>query len=267
MKKLCLFIFLGLMICNVGFSKEIKISHKDKNSISLTRSIWSEAEMFEIAAKHCNQYQKYAFTFGIFNKEGVRDNNDKTTRLYHCSKNNLTKSPLTGEDNIHWTNYKISNQIVEKKEKPKKITKEKIVKTDVKSDGVKVKLKCRGILDTIEGDIVYVTFDDHKIEIFQGSGGNKVEFKVKIKNEQYVISHLRSVLKGDTSYDTHVSDWEHWDFVEYKKHLYQIQVDRLEGFVHIMRSVKPYKNGKENYKLENAGEGIGKICKKSGSKF
>jgi hypothetical protein len=57
------------------------------------------------------------------------------------------------------------------------------------------------------------------------------------------------------------------DFVEYKKHLYQIQVDRLEGFVHIMRSVKPYKNGKENYKLENAGEGIGKICKKSGSKF
>ena len=74
-------------------------------------------------------------------------------------------------------------------------------------------------------------------------------------------------MKGDTSYDTHVSDWEHWDFVEYKKHLYQIQVDRLEGFVHIMRSVKPYKNGKENYKLENAGEGIGKICKKSGSKF
>ena len=54
MKKLSLFIFLGLMICNVGFSKEIKISHKDKNSISLTRSIWSESEMFEIAAKHCN---------------------------------------------------------------------------------------------------------------------------------------------------------------------------------------------------------------------
>jgi len=130
-----------------------------------------------------------------------------------------------------------------------------------------VKLKCRGILDTIEEDIVYVTFDDHKIEVFQGSGGNKVEFKVKIKNEQWVISHLRSVLKGDTSYDTHVSDWEHWDFVEYKRHLYQIQIDRLDGFVHIMRSVKPWKDGKKEYDLVNAGEGIGKLCKKSGSKF
>ena len=131
----------------------------------------------------------------------------------------------------------------------------------------KVKLKCRGILDTIEGDIVYVTFDDHKIEVFQGSGGNKVEFKVKIKNEQWVISHLRSVLKGDTSYDTHVSDREHWDFVEYKKHLYLIQIDRLEGMLAIMRSKKPYKDGKKTYDLEVAGEGVGKTCKKSGSKF
>jgi hypothetical protein len=65
----------------------------------------------------------------------------------------------------------------------------------------KVKLKCQGILDRIEGDIVYVTFDEHKIEVFQGAGGNKVEFKVKTKNEQWIISHLRSVLKGDTSED------------------------------------------------------------------
>ena len=131
----------------------------------------------------------------------------------------------------------------------------------------KVKLKCQGVLDKIEGDIVYVTFDDKTIEVFQGSGGNKLEFEVQTKNEQWVISHLRSVLKGDTSYDTHVSDWEHWDLPGYKKHLYQIQINRLEGITHIMRSVKPWKKGKKNYKLENAAEGIGKACKKSGSKF
>jgi len=131
----------------------------------------------------------------------------------------------------------------------------------------KVKLKCQGILDRIEGDIVYVTFDDKTIEVFQGSGGNKLEFEVQTKNEQWVISHLRSVLKGHTGYDTHVSDWGHWDITESKKHLYQIQIDRLEGMMAIMRTTKPYKDGKKNYKLEVSGEGVGKTCKKSGSKF
>ena len=84
MKKLFLYIFLGLIFCNIGFSKEIKISHKDKNSISLTRSIWSEAEMFEIAAKHCNQYQKFAFTFGIFNKELNEVHKSEIKVLYCC---------------------------------------------------------------------------------------------------------------------------------------------------------------------------------------
>ena len=50
---------LGLLVCNTSFTKEIKISHKDENSISITRSIWSEAPMFEIAGKHCAQYKKY----------------------------------------------------------------------------------------------------------------------------------------------------------------------------------------------------------------
>ena len=252
MKKLLGIVVLGLLLSSNSYAKEIKISHKDKNSISITFSLWSEADMREMAANHCGKYQKSAFTFGLINKQGVPDDKGKATRLYHCSKKFLNNDPLTGKDNLDWTNHESNSQVTEKTKKKKKVVKKEktkkqkeIVKTEVKSKGVKVKLKCRGILDTIEGDIVYVTFDDNKIEVFQGSGGNKVEFLVKTKNEQFVISHLRSVLKGDTSYDTHVSDWEHWDFVEYKKHLYQIQIDRVEGFVAIMRSVKPYKEGKK----------------------
>ena len=56
-----------------------------------------------------------------------------------------------------------------------------------------------------------------------------------------------SVLKGFTEYDSHVTDWDYWDLEEYKKHLYQIQNDRLESLVHIMRTVKPWKKNKKNY--------------------
>jgi len=120
MKKLSIYIFFGLLVFNTSFAKEIKITHKDENSISITRSIWSESEMFEIAGKHCAQYKKYAFTFGVFNKKGVPDDKGKPTRLYHCSKKYLAKSPLTGDDNIHWSNYKSNTKVVAKKEKEKK---------------------------------------------------------------------------------------------------------------------------------------------------
>ncbi len=131
----------------------------------------------------------------------------------------------------------------------------------------KIKLKCQSILDKIEGDLVYVNFDNEIIEVFQGSGGNKVNFKIQTKNEQWVISHLRGVLQNYGEYDTHVSDWDHWDFKEYKKHLYQIQIDRMNGFVSIMRTTKPWKKGKKNYDLEIASDGTAMKCKKSGSKF
>jgi hypothetical protein len=131
----------------------------------------------------------------------------------------------------------------------------------------KTKLKCQGLLDKVEGDIVYVNFDNKIIEIFQGSGGNKVKFKIKTKNDQEVTSYLRGVLSNYEDYDTHVSDWDHWDFKEYKKHLYAIQIDRVGGYVNIMRTVKPWKQGKKDYDLEVAGEGWGMVCKKAGSKF
>ena len=49
----------------------------------------------------------------------------------------------------------------------------------------KIKLKCQGVLEKIEGDFVYVNFDDKIIEVFQGAGGNKLQFYVQTKNEQW----------------------------------------------------------------------------------
>jgi len=43
----------------------------------------------------------------------------------------------------------------------------------------KTKLICQSILDKIEGNIVNINFDDKTIDVFQGSGGNKLTFKVK----------------------------------------------------------------------------------------
>ena len=87
--------------------------------------------------------------------------------------------------------------------------------------------------------------------------------KVKQYDEYWIISHLRSLLKGDTSYDTHVTDWNGWDSVKGKKHLYAIKIDRIEGMAIIFRSIKPYKDGKKDYKLKSVDD-WGMKCKKSG---
>ena len=127
----------------------------------------------------------------------------------------------------------------------------------------KVKLICQGLLEKIEGHNFYINFDDKTIDVIQGAYGNKLTFKVKEYTDYLVQSHLRSLLKGDTSYDTHVTDWINWDSDEYKYHLYQVQIDRIEGMAVIMRSKKPYKEGKAKYKLVPLDE-YGMQCKKSG---
>ena len=127
----------------------------------------------------------------------------------------------------------------------------------------KVKLICQGLLQKIEGHNFYINFDDKTIDVLQGAYGNKLTFKVKQNDDYWVISHLRSLLKGDTSYDTHVTDWINWDSEDHKYHLYQVQIDRIEGLAVIMRSKKPYKEGKTNYKLVPLGA-TGMECKKSG---
>ena len=127
----------------------------------------------------------------------------------------------------------------------------------------KVKLICQGLLERIEGHNFYINFDDKTIDVLQGAYGNKLTFKVDVYDEYTVTSHLRSLLKGDTSHDTHVTDWINWDSDKYKHHLYGVVIDRIEGIAGIVRSKKPYKEGKKTYKLVPLDE-WGMQCKKSG---
>ena len=60
-----------------------------------------------------------------------------------------------------------------------------------------------------------------------------------------------------------IRDRNGWDSVEGKKHLYAIKIDRIEGMAIIFRSIKPYKDGKKNYKLKSVDD-WGMKCKKSG---
>ena len=119
------------------------------------------------------------------------------------------------------------------------------------------------MLEKIEGHNFYINFDDKTIDVIQGAYGNKLTFKVDVYDEYTVTSHLRSLLKGDTSYDTHVTDWINWDTDEHKYHLYSVQIDRIEGMAAILRSKKPYKEGKKTYKLVPLDD-WGMTCKKSG---
>ena len=94
MKKLLGIVVLGLLWCNVSVAKEIKVYHKDENSISITESFFSNAKQKAIAAKHCAQYNKFAFDFLYGDTKGTEY---EKARRYTCSKSNLTTSPISGE--------------------------------------------------------------------------------------------------------------------------------------------------------------------------
>ncbi len=99
--KRFLIILVALLWCNVGFAidwKDIKVYHKDENSISLTPS-WVPSKQNKLAADHCAKHGKFAFA--SWNAEG---NGVGGSRLYHCSKSELSKSPIDGS-HISWTNY------------------------------------------------------------------------------------------------------------------------------------------------------------------
>ena len=128
----------------------------------------------------------------------------------------------------------------------------------------KTKLICKSLLEEVTGNVYNINFDRKTIDVFQGSGGNKLTFEVDQYDDHYVVSHLRSLLKGFTNHDTHVTDWNEWSSPEHKSHLWQIGIDRIEGFAFILRSKKPYKEGKKKYKLVDIHEGLGGMeCKKS----
>ena len=104
MKKILGIVVLGLLFGSSAIAKEIKIYHKDENSISMTSIFWTTGKKQNaIASKHCAQYGKFAFDF-VYGDTGPLTEKGKKTRQYHCSKSNLKISPISGE-NILWTNY------------------------------------------------------------------------------------------------------------------------------------------------------------------
>ena len=127
---------------------------------------------------------------------------------------------------------------------------------------LKIKLICQGPMEIIEGSNFYINFDDETIDVLQGIYGNKVTFKVDEYDEYTVKAKIRSLYKGDTTYDTHVTDWTNWDSKDYIKHLYGLEINRIKGLAYILRSQKPYKEGKKTYKMES-WDNFGYECKKS----
>ena len=138
----------------------------------------------------------------------------------------------------------------------------------------KIKLKCQGLVGAVFDEFMYVNFNNKIIEVVQGSGGNKVEFEIKSIDEYSVVSWDRLLEKGAKqtiqsgevlTYDTYISDWNEWYGEDFKKHLWFVKVDRLEGYVGIGVTKEPYKIGKKKYNVEEA---YAMKCQKRGlSKF
>ena len=63
MRKAILILLVGLLLGSNAYAKEIKVYHKDENSISVTRATWSRSKTDAVASKHCAQYKKFAFYF------------------------------------------------------------------------------------------------------------------------------------------------------------------------------------------------------------
>ena len=137
----------------------------------------------------------------------------------------------------------------------------------------KTKLKCQGLLGQVYNQFIYVNFDKKFIEVIQGSGGNKVKFRVKEYDEYSIESYWRVLEKGRSGtygdnykYKTSISDWNEWYSEELRKSLWGVKIDRMEGLAGIGVTLEPYEKGvKKTYNLEEA---YTLECKKRGlSKF
>ena len=112
MKKVLVAVLAMLLLSSNAFAKELKIYHKDENIIRIQFSMWYHRQA-RIAAKHCAQYQKFAYKFYSEEGEGL---------LYHCSSKNLTISPTSG-GKIYWTNYDPNHEFTDKEKEDKKFAK------------------------------------------------------------------------------------------------------------------------------------------------
>ena len=114
---------------------------------------------------------------------------------------------------------------------------------------------------------IRVIFNKKIVEI--NDGKNLLEFKVRSYEQDMVLTWWRGLEKGNTTYNTHVKDWKKWDGIEYKDHLYQIAISRLDGELYQIRSTEPetsksMKLDSNNYKTELV---LAYTCKTHEQKF
>ena len=105
-----------------------------------------------------------------------------------------------------------------------------------------INLQCIGIEDEsleslFTGREIRVIFNKKIVEI--NDGKNLLEFKVRSYEQDMVLTKWRGLEKGNTTYNTHVTDWKKWDHIGYKDHLYQIAINRLDGELYQVRSTEP----------------------------
>ena len=105
-----------------------------------------------------------------------------------------------------------------------------------------INLQCIGIEDEsleslFTGREIRVIFNKKIVEI--NDGKNLLEFKVRSYEQDMVLTKWRGLEKGNTTNNTHVTDWKKWDGIEYKNHLYQIAINRLDGELYQIRSTEP----------------------------
>jgi len=122
MKQFLGIVVVSLLLSSNAYAKEIKVYHKDENSISMTKKPFGRSKTDAVAAKHCAQHGKFAFRFADFYKHGAPDEEGKTTYLYHCSKEELSKSPISGKKR-RWTNYDENHEFAQQQKEDKKFAK------------------------------------------------------------------------------------------------------------------------------------------------
>ena len=130
-----------------------------------------------------------------------------------------------------------------------------------------INLKCINEESIDEIRELRVKFNKKIIEV--NDGKNLLEFKVNDYNQEHVLTKWRGLEKGNTSYDTHVVNWNKWDNEKYRKHLHKILINRLDGEVYHVRSTEPSstKSLLENFDKYEMELAFGYKCKSQEMKF
>ena len=130
-----------------------------------------------------------------------------------------------------------------------------------------INLKCINEESIDEIRELRVKFNKKIVEV--NDGKNLLEFKVSDYNQEQVLTIWRGLEKGNTSYDTYVINWNKWDNSKYKKYLYKILINRLDGEVYHVRSTEPStsKTLLENFNKYEMELAFGYKCKSQEMKF